>query len=78
LHYALVEYRQRLDEVTDVRVFVPIDDDFVPETALLVPYRPGMACWHALGESAFDVPGESGDQRCTVISSPEVKPSLAA
>jgi hypothetical protein len=61
--------------VSHVRVFVPIEDDFVPETALLVPYRAGMECWHALGDDALD---ETADQRCTVISSPEVKPSLAA
>jgi hypothetical protein len=77
LHYALVEYRQLLDEVTHVRVFVPIEDDFVPETALLVPYRAGMECWHALGDSAFDAIEET-DQRCTISSSPEAKPSLAA
>jgi hypothetical protein len=60
-----------------VRVFVPVEDDFVPETALLVPYRAGMECWHALGDPAFEWLGD-GDQRCTIISSPEVKPSLAA
>ena len=73
-----MEYRQRLDEVTDVRVFVPIEDDFVPETALLVPYRAGMECWHALGDSPFELLGDDADQRCTINSSPEVKPSLAA
>jgi hypothetical protein len=78
LHYALVEYRQLLDEVTDVRVFVPVEDDFVPETALLVPYRAGMECWHALGDCAFGALDEAADQRCTINSSPEVKPSLAA
>jgi hypothetical protein len=78
LHYALVEYRQLLDEVPDVRVFVPVEDDFVPETALLVPYRAGMECWHALGDSPFDAIDEAADQRCTISSSPEVKPSLAA
>ena len=81
MHYALVEYRQLLDEVSDVRVFVPVEDDFVPEAAagLLVPYRAGMDCWHALGSSALQVEIADADvQRCTINSSPAVKPSLAA
>jgi hypothetical protein len=78
LHYALVEYRQLLDEVTHVRVFVPVEDDFVPETALLVPYRAGMDCWHALGDGPFEAIEDAADQRCTINSSPAVKPSLAA
>ena len=60
-----------------MRVFVPIEDDFVPETVLLVPYHPGMDCWHALGDMPFQPTGDA-DQRCTLSSSPEVKPSLAA
>jgi hypothetical protein len=81
LHYALVEYRQLLDEVKDVRVFVPVEDDFVPEAAagLLVPYRAGMECWHALGHSAMPVDIDEAEiQRCTISSSPALKPSLAA
>lgn len=61
-----------------MRVFVPIEDDFVPATALLVPYRAGMECWHALGEGPFPSFDDAGVQRCTINSSPEVKPSLAA
>jgi hypothetical protein len=61
-----------------VRVFVPIEDDFVPETALLVPYRAGMECWHALGEGPFERIDDADVQRCTINSSPVVKPSLAA
>ena len=61
-----------------MRVFVPVEDDFVPETALLVPYRAGMECWHALGDSAFEALDDADVQRCTINSSPAVKPSLAA
>jgi hypothetical protein len=64
-----------------VRVFVPVEDDFVPEAAagLLVPYRAGMDCWHALGNSALNVEIDEAEvQRCTISSSPDVKPSLAA
>ena len=66
-----------------MRVFVPIEDDLIPEGAagLLVPYRCGLDCWHALGEggSVLRVEVDEKDvQRCKISSSPEVTPSLAA
>jgi hypothetical protein len=69
--------------ITLVRVFVPVEDDLIPEGAvgLLVPYRCGLDCWHALGQggSALGVEiAEQDIQRCTISSSPEVTPSLAA
>ena len=66
-----------------MRVFVPIEDDLIPEGALgmLVPYRCGLDCWHALGESGSVLRVDIADeeiQRCKISSSPEVSPSLAA
>ena len=72
-----------LDEVFDVRVFVPVEDDLIPEGAAgqLVPYRCGFDCWHALGEGGSVLRVEVDEkeiQRCKISSSPEVTPSLAA
>jgi hypothetical protein len=83
LHYALVESSPGLDEVADVRVFVPVEDDFIPEAAigLLVPYRAGLDCWHALGEGGLVLGVEIDEkdvQRCTINSSPDVSPSFSA
>jgi hypothetical protein len=64
-----------------VRIFVPVEDDFVPDAAagLLVPYRAGMDCWHALGRSALGVEIDDEEiQRCTISSSPGVAPSIWA
>ena len=66
-----------------MRVFVPVEDDFIPEAAagLLVPYRCGLDCWHALGPHGAVLPTEIDEaevQRCTLSSSPDVSPSLAA
>ena len=72
---------QSLDEVYPVRVFVPVEDDFIPEAAvgMLVPYRCGVDCWHALGNSALGVEiVEQEIQRCTISSSPEASPSFSA
>ena len=72
---------QTLDEVSPVRVFVPIEDDLVPDAAvgLLVPYRCGVDCWHALGRAALGVEVDEDEiQRRTMSSSPEVSPSFSA
>ncbi len=64
-----------------MRVFVPVEDDFIPEAAIgmLVPYRCGVDCWHALGNSALGVEiAEEEIQRCTISSSPEASPSFSA
>jgi hypothetical protein len=66
-----------------VRVFVPIEDDLIPEGAagMLVPYRCGLDCWHALGEGGSVLGVEINDddiQRCKISSSPDETPSLAA
>jgi len=64
-----------------VRVFVPVEDDFIPEAAIgmLVPYRCGVDCWHALGNAALGVQiVEEEIQRCTISSSPEASPSFSA
>jgi hypothetical protein len=66
-----------------MRVFVPVEDDFIPEAAvgLLVPYRCGLDCWHALGEHGSLLPADIGEdevQRCTISSSPDVTPSFSA
>ena len=70
-------------EVRVVRVFVPVEDDLIPEAAmgLLVPYRCGLDCWHALGENTAALPVEVGEdeiQRCTISSSPDETPSFSA
>ena len=68
-------------EIRIVRIFVPVEDDFVPDAAagLLVPYRAGMDCWHALGRSALGVEIDEDEiQRCTISSSPDVTPSFPA
>ena len=46
---------------------------------LLVPYRAGMDCWHALGNAALGVEIDEDEvQRCTISSSPDVAPSFSA